>query len=244
MNIIYSQKLDEVLVKATELDNMFTTLATGINTTKLNTANVETGSFDYRTLKYPPKIKLSRRFGYPAALTFSAAFSSYFAILESVLSHDSSHTTATDRGVAGRPVVQVRSKVYLGDVKISALDATRLVNVQNLCIGTSSDGGVTWTPRTTTVRPTGEGCGRATRNYNTNNQLHYMDASANYYPFNLNFERGVQLIASFGGDVENGSLAGINRFCVMVDSTTVNASAGGVGNLFGAIFLSARERGF
>lgn len=237
MNIIYPRTLNQRLVSDDDLDIMFLELKNGINTDKFSQNNVEPGAINYRTLKVPPKISLARRFGYPGALTFSAAFGGFYAVEESVLLHDSSHASASDRDQADRPVVQVTARLYFNDV---GSDATYLHALSACRIGVSQDGGATWVSLSNTGRPVGPTCGYARRMYDTVFQRHYMDDTPGYLPFNANFDRGIQLVASFGGAVENVSIANKNAYCIMIDDIT-NFDHG---YFFGYFWLNARERGY
>ena len=242
MNVNYSTPLDAKTVKSTELDARFTELTTEINTNKVTPGQVVSQAVDYRVLQYPVKIELAREFGYPSNMTLSAAFAGYYAITQSILLHDSTHTTASDRNKTGRPVVQVQGRIWAVDVQDG--DATYSAAMKRFCIGTSTDAGATWTPRLVSDFPVGESCGKIRRIYDTVPQPHYMTSVVSYFPFNFSFDRSIDPIASFGGDIEDASLAAINAFCVMVNSTSVGGVANEKPCLFGQITLNARERGF
>lgn len=233
MKVTYAGPLDEKKVIAADLGGRFSVITAAV-AAKVNRENIGPNTFDHRTmLAQPLKIGLARYFGYPDAITDGGLFGGYRVINESRIYHEPFSASATDRGVTGRPVVQARARVSL--IETNGLK----LNISRLCIGKSTDGGATWTPLTTTSRPTGQSCGYAYRVFDTPLQNNYWSGVVNYYPFNANFDRGVELVASFGGDVSNSAALLTDLYCVMVnDFTNLNRY------LFGSIFLNAREKVF
>lgn len=236
MPVAFSVELDRKKLVKTELELLFAELLAAINVTRVEPQDITFSTIQYRHLKVVPKIGLSQQFGYPEDISFRGPFTSFYEVSESILYHDSSHTAAPNRDVPDQGVVHVSAVLFISDVGDS-------VTITRATIGVSNDDGVTWTPLTTVSRPFGLNAGECIRVFDTPGQLHYHTGIAGYYGFNgVNFDRGIVLTASLGGDVENASLAGRTAFCVMTDTTVTGP--GGRPLLAGVIFLNARERGF
>ena len=143
-----------------------------------------------------------------------------------------------DDGITSYPTVEVTAFVGVTDS-----DPTK-VGLYKMCIGVTTDGGVTWTPLDGTgplkrsQREFGDGCGTSPNYYATVMQTHYMTGLNGYYPKNFPSDRAVRLVATFGGDSDSfGDPTVINGYCVMFNAPPVDPCTP-----WGFLTLDATER--
>ena len=222
----FSQELDRDQVLSAQIQGLFTVVENWIGVPSIGEQNVKPGAIEYRNTKYPMSIELAQEYFTgdgisPGEITFSGAFGGYHAILESVLTLElgASYSQAANRYEVEMPVAFICAKVHQ-----SAGNAVSPNNIQNYCLGHSTDGGVTWTPLLSTRRPCGP-CGggfgfiATTQNFFSGSQFDYMvHGGGPVTPRNANFDKRLILMASLGGKNKDLASETPRKIAVMVDS--------------------------
>lgn len=231
--IAYSLQLDELILRNGDLTTLWTELSTYLSVTKIPPRDVTPEELEYRSLQKVARFCLAREFGRlrtGTSLTFGAVFGGYRVINESILNHAATVASASDGEFTNKPTVQLLAAVSLADESFGG-------NINSFTLGWSADAGVTWTPLTTAARPLREKAGRVRKVFAAIPQAHFWTGAAGYVPFNAPRDKTVVTIASFGGNVGEGTPVGKNRYAVMVNNNT------DLELLAGAIFLTARDSG-
>jgi len=226
--ITFTKEIDQKFLLDTDLDTLFSDLEDFVNTVKLPTTDFEPAAVDQRLVYAPLEIWLAAEFSYP--LTITNPLAGYYLIGESVLDHDTNLTEARNKGVNGQPVFLVAAYLSGANVKYDATVPSKFH------IGRWN--GSAWVILTTTTRTMGQANGEVRRIYNAMTNDHYITGVAGYVPMNHARDRGIVLLASFGGDVQNGPSNSSNRFAVFASDVSNFAMVEGM------IMLSARENGF
>lgn len=223
--------LDLDRVDDNELDTLFGALANYANVTKLHVNTLDPGAIEYRSLEMATDIWLSAEFFYPGISVTGPNGEGYYTITESILTWQTALTHAQNKDVDNQPVCQVVAYLYGADAGIVAAAPFKFrIGVYD---------GANWTTLPTTFRHFGQGCGDQNRVFDLMVNPHYMSNAPGYIPFNHARDRGILLLASFGGEVSNSSTVGVQKVAVMCAAT-----AGMSEDLVdGVIFLCARENG-
>lgn len=231
--IAYSVDLDGKLVKGSEIHTLDTDLQTYIDTTKLPSRDMLDREIAYRSLSQVSRFTLGRRFGLRfGAVSSNGPFAGYYSLDQTVLAHHATSASAPNGDTSGKPNVQVRAL-------FRAMEVGYLASFTRICIGTSTDGGVTYTPHLSTSRPLGWSGGKFRSPYNgVGAQNHYWTGAANSWLKNTPIDRGVTLLASFGGLLGQGSPLNITHYCLMIDSVAAYSRYHE-----GVIVLTARDNG-
>lgn len=227
--IDFGIELDLEKVDDGELDTLFGVLATYVNTTKLHVKSLDPDAIEYRSLKMATEIWLSAEFSYSSVNTTGPNGEGYYTITESILAWQTTITHAQNKDVDNQPVCQVVAYLYGAEAGIDAAAAYKFrIGIYD---------GATWTTLPTTFRHFGQGCGDQNRVWDNMVNNHYMTGDAGYVPFNHARDRGIVLVASFGGEVRNAPTVGIQKVSVMCAADVgIN-----VDMVDGVIFLCARE---
>ena len=205
--IVLPNDLHETDVVDSEINSMFTAIGTEINTTKLTPKSFDSGAVQYQHLSVPPNYALSKKAVYPDLSVGAALFGGFAPIQFTEILFDPGVHSA-----GGYPTVLVNGIIYYSDISYT-------INLPTMAaVGYSTDNGVTWTVAPGSSRPFGFSCGQVRRVFDTGSMSHYMTGAPGYRPVNMVYDRGVELVAAFGGDIQNAPLTGVNRFCLMLDT--------------------------
>lgn len=227
--IEYGITLDSEKVDDNELDTLFGALDYYVNTTKLHATSLDPMSLEYRSLEMATDIWLSSEFSYPNISSTGPNAEGYYTITESILSWQTTLTHAANKDVDNQPVGQVVAYLYGADAGKLASSAFKFrIGVYD---------GAVWTTLPTTMRHFGQGCGDQNHIYNLMVNSHYLENTPGYIPFNHARDRGIVLLASFGGEVRNSATPGVQKVAVMCQATAGIS----VDLVDGVIFLCARE---
>lgn len=227
--IDYGIELDLEKVDDNELDTLFGALSYYVNTTKLHVKSLDPNAVEYRSLEMATDIWLSAEFSYPNHATTGPNGEGYYTITNSILSWQTTLTHAHNKNVDNQPVCQVVAYLYGADAeKVAAAAFKFRIGIYD---------GANWTTLPTTMRHFGQGCGDQNRVYSLMVNAHYMSNTPGYIPFNHARDRGILLLASFGGEVRNSATVGIQKVSVMCQSSGAISTQ----MVDGVIFLCARE---
>lgn len=234
----YSIVLDPRIVKKPDFVALRLDILAQINSTKLDARLLEKQGIEYRHILDAPTFNYMRR---AEPLTVGVVnFGGWFAITNLILRHVATQDNAPNADGGSFPILDFHAS-------LGFVGADRVLGAPTkLCIGVSSDDGVTWTPldgaggTLRTQRFLGDGSGYALPNYATPSQPHYLTGAPGYRPINYPSERMVDLVAAFGGDYgSHGAPSGINAYTVMVDGDVSDDCQG-----WGYTKLDAREDGY
>jgi hypothetical protein len=227
--IEYPLDLDPDFVVDTELDDLFTAIETYINVTKLSQKHFEHGSVRYRHLEEPPAIELAQPF-IDLEINNGVAYGGYYLCEGTILEHDTSIGNAPNRDIDDQPVYQIHAFLFASNIGIVANSYT------GARIGWYD--GITWIALSTTHQDLGLSCGEVIQPYASTTMQHYWTGAADYRPFNIPYDRGVVLSASFGGDVRHNGATAPQKFAILVNNIECGEWSKGI------IYLNARENVF
>lgn len=236
MTTIVLPDLSRDKVSQAEIQNALTAIQNSLNAVKLRENNLEPDSIHLRHLNQLPKINLSCEFGTAKGSTIDGTphtdgSKNWYHIPDSILKFNLGAAGLPNMYEANKPVIQLFGPFHTNHCQTLTSGTSAITEV---CIGMSTNGGTTWTPLEVTKRPTGQTCGREIAFFK-GPQKHYLFNTSNYHP-HYDWDRGIWLIGSFGGDKKVAASDGSRWFSVMVDQPTTND-----GQFYGQLFGDMRR---
>ncbi|MBM63671.1 MAG: hypothetical protein CL484_12065 [Acidobacteria bacterium] len=240
MSKVVLTPLDRDKAKQSQIQQVFTDLATALNTTKVSENDIEPGALHYRHLSESPKFNLAARYGTAYGSTIdstavSAGGKNWYRIAASLIKFADGATGLPNLYENNRPVIQVYGPFHTNHAGVTVGDNSTASTITEVCIGVSTDSGSSWTPMMTTRRSIGQTCGGTFAWFKGSTHLHPITGASGYQPY-YGWDRAVWLVGSFGGEFKNGASNGNRWYTVFVDANTTND-----GQFYGMLFGDMRR---